>query len=164
MAKPREFTVKESALELKVLRKKQSKYHLEKRIIWLESIMGNRFKTRKELAEYLDISTKTQERWTSRYMGKGMDGLLIDEPKNLKSRIITPAIHDGLKERVNSSTNPFLGYWDAKDWVLATYGVAVQYHLIRHYLIQHFKTKLKSPRKSHYKKDEEAEKAFLKTT
>jgi hypothetical protein len=96
-------------------------------------------------------------------MGKGMDGLLIDEPKNLKSRIITPAIHDGLKERVNSSTNPFLGYWDAKDWVLSTYGVAVQYHLIRHYLIQHFKTKLKSPRKSHYKKDEEAEKAFLKT-
>jgi hypothetical protein len=64
MAKPREITVKESALELKVLRKKQSKYHLEKRIIWLEAILGNRFKTRKKLAEYLDISIKPQEGWT----------------------------------------------------------------------------------------------------
>jgi hypothetical protein len=34
---------------------------------------------------------------------------------------------------------------------------------IREYLKQHFKTKLKLPRKSHYKKDLKAEKAFLKT-
>ncbi len=31
------------------------------------------------------------------------------------------------------------------------------------YLIQHFKTKLKVPRKSHYKKDDKAVDAFLKT-
>jgi len=31
-------------------------------------------------------------------------------------------------------------------------------------MIKHFKTKLKSPRKSHYKKDQQAVNAFLKTT
>ncbi len=163
MAKPREFPIKEGTLELKSLRKKQSSHRFEKRVIWLESIQGKRFKTRKQLAEYLNISPKTQERWTGQYISHGIEGLLTDAPKNLKSRIITQEIHDGLQKRVNSSTDPFLGYWDAQAWVSRQYGVEVKYHLLRHYLIQHFKTKLKSPRKSHYKKDAQAEKAFLKT-
>ena len=163
MAKPREFPIKESVLELKLLRKKQSSYRIEKRVIWLESILCERFKTRKELADYLNISPRTQQRWTKQYVYFGIQGLLTDDPKNIKSRIITQEIHNGLSERVNSSTAPFLGYWEAQSWVFEQYGVEVKYHLLRHYLIQHFKTKLKSPRKSHYKKDEAAEKVFLKT-
>ena len=163
MAKPREFPIKESPAELKQLRRKQPNHRFEKRVIWLESILSKRFKTRKVLADYLDISPRTQQRWTKQYVERGIEGLLTDEPKNLRSRIITPEIHQGLSERVHSSTEPFLGYWEAQSWVLEQYGVEVKYHLLRHYLIQHFKTKLKSPRKSHYKKDAEAEKAFLKT-
>jgi hypothetical protein len=64
---------------------------------------------------------------------------------------------------VNDSHNPFLGYWDAQQWVVEQYGVEVKYQRIREYLIQHFSTKLKVLRKSHYKKDDDAEKAFLKT-
>ena len=116
------------------------------------------------MADYLNISPKTSERWTTKYINNGVEGLLSDKPKVLHSRIITPEIHKGLEAKVNSSTDPFLGYWDAQNWVNQTYGVEVKYHLLRHYLIQHFKTKLKSPRKSHYKKDEQAEKAFLKTS
>lgn len=163
MAKAREFPIKESELELKSLRKKQKNYRTEKRLIWLECILSKRFKTRKQLASYLNINPRTQERWINQYIDSGIEGLLTDKPKHLKSRIITPEIHQGLQERVNSSTNPFLGYWDAQSWVYDNYGVEVKYHLLRHYLIKHFKTKLKVPRKSHYKKDDEAEKAFLKT-
>ena len=90
--------------------------------------------------------------------------MLSDKPKLIRSRIITPEIHKGLEVKVNSSTDPFLGYWDAQNWVNQTYGIDVKYHLLRQYLINHFKTKLKSPRKSHYKKDADAEKAFLKTS
>jgi transposase len=164
MAKPYEFQITEPVFELKSLRKKQSSHRLEKRIMWLESILTKRFKTRNELADYLNISPKTQHRWIKKYVALGIKGLLTDQPKIIKSRIITSEIHQGLKERVNSSTAPFLGYWDAQSWVYEQYGVNVTYHLLRHYLIQHFKTKLKTPRKSHYKKDVEAEKAFLKTS
>jgi transposase len=132
--------------------------------MWLESILTKRFKTRNELAAYLNISLRTQQRWTKKYVALGIKGLLTDQPKIIKSRIITSEIHQGLKERVNSSTAPFLGYWDAQSWVYEQYGVNVKYHLLRHYLIQHFKTKLKTPRTSHYKKEDEAEKAFLKTS
>ena len=61
MAKPYEFQITESVFELKSLRKKQSSHRLEKRIICLESILTKRFKTRNELADYLNISARIQQ-------------------------------------------------------------------------------------------------------
>ena len=112
----------------------------------------------------MGVSTRAQERWAIKYQQGGIEELLSDKPKDIKSRIITKEIHQGLEKRVNSSDNPLLGYWDAVDWVKSEYEVSVSYHLLRYHLIKHFKTKLKSPRKSHYKKDDQAVTAFLKTT
>ena len=164
MSTARKFPIKESATELISLRKKQKLYRIEKRIIWLIELKKGKFKTREALASYLDINLRTQERWISRYVSGGIDELLTDKPKNIKSRIITSEIHKGLTKRVNSSESPFLGYWDAVQWVKKEYNVDVQYHNLRRYLIQHFKTKLKTPRKSHYKKDDKAVDAFLKNS
>ena len=164
MAKAKEFTIKESISTLEKLRKEQTQFRIEKRIIWLIELQQKRFSTRRELSKYLGITTRTQERWTNRYLKGGIEELLTDKPKEIKSRIITEEIHQGLSKRVNSSEDPFLGYWDAVDWVKSEYGVSVSYHLLRYHLIKHFKTKLKSPRRSHYKKDDKAVKAFLKTT
>ena len=164
MSTARKFTIKESHSELISLRKKQTLYRIEKRIIWLLELQRGKFKSRKDLATYLGINLRTQERWILRYLSGGIDELLTDKPKNIKSRIITPEIHQGLSKRVNSSEQPFLGYWDAVQWVKNKYNVDVEYHNLRRYLIQHFKTKLKTPRKSHYKKDDKAVDAFLKTS
>ena len=136
---------------------------MKKRIIWLIELQKGKFKTREELASYLGINLRTQERWVLRYISGGIAELLTDKPKNIKSRVITAEIHKGLSKRVNSSDEPFLGYWDAVQWVKSEYNVDVQYQNLRRYLIQHFKTKLKTPRKSHYKKDDKAVDAFLKT-
>jgi len=164
MATARKFSITESPSELISLRKKQTLYRIEKRIIWLLELQKDKFKTREALASYLGINLRTQERWVQRYISGGIDALLTDKPKNIKSRVITPEIHNGLSKRVNSSAQPFLGYWDAVQWVKNEYNVDVQYHNLRRYLIQHFKTKLKTPRKSHYKKDDKAVDAFLKTS
>ena len=163
MAKPQNFTIKESLNELKKLRKSQKKFKFEKRILWLIYIKENKFKTRTELCKYLDINPRTQQRWTKQYREKGIQYLLSDLSNKRKSKIITSNIHKALEQRVNDSANGFLGYWEAQQWVNEQFGINIQYHWLRKYLITHFKTKLKSPRKSHYKKDDEAEKAFLKT-
>lgn len=164
MSKPKEFTIKETVCLLERYRKQQTVFRIEKRLIWLKALKQKRFKTRQALANYLGVSTRSQERWAIKYQQGGIDGLLSDKARHIKSRIITKEIHQGLEKRVNSSDDPFLGYWDAVDWVNSQYGVSVSYHLLRYHLIKHFKTKLKSPRKSHYKKDDQAVTAFLKTT
>ncbi len=69
------------------------------------------------MATYLGINLRTQERWVQQYISGGVDKLLTDKPKNIVSRVITPEIHQGLSKRVNSSEHPFLGYWDAVQWV-----------------------------------------------
>ena len=164
MSKPKEFTIKETVSLLETHRKQQTVFRIEKRLIWLIALKQKRFKTRQELANYLGVSTRSQERWAIKYQQGGIDGLLSDKARHIKSRILTKEIHQGLEKRVNTRDDPFLGYWDAVDWVNSQYGVSVSYHLLRYHLIKHFKTKLKSPRKSHYKKDDQAVTAFLKTT
>src|SRR5690606_10010464 len=153
----------ESLLELKILASKQKSLKAEKRVKSLIYIKENKFKTRQEVSDFLGIHIRTLERWVSNYKSGGINEMLNDQPKNKQSKIITPEIHKGLEQRVNDPNNPFLGYWDAQEWVNEKYGVEVKYQRIREYLKQHFKTKLKAPRKSHYKKDVEAEEAFLKT-
>lgn len=164
VAKAQEFTIEESLIELKKLRKAQKSFKLEKRVLWLIYLKENKFKTRNELCEHLDIDPRTQQRWSKQYQEKGVEYLLTDLPNKRKSKTITTEIHKALEQRLNSGETGFLGYWEAQEWVNNTYDINIRYHWLRKYLITHFKTKLKSPRKSHYKKDDEAEKAFLKTT
>ena len=83
--------------------------------------------------------------------------------RNRRSKIFTPEIHQGLGAKMSDTMSPLSGYWEAQQWVLDTYGVDVNYFWLRKYLIKHFRTKLKTPRKSHAKKDGGAVEAFLKT-
>lgn len=163
MSKRKEITIVESIEEIKKLRSKQSLLYKERRLLWLQYLKESKGISRASSSKKSGISLRTQERWIARYNSGGIEGLLKDAPNLKKSKIITEEIHQGLSNRVNSCENPFLGYWDAKDWVLSEYGVEITYHWIRAYLIKHFKTKLKTPRKSHYKKDNQAIDAFLKT-
>ena len=164
MKNPVHFDIKESLSELKSLRSKQSTLSKQKRVDCLLHLKTSKFKTRQELANHLGVHIRTQERWLVQYKTGGINSYISDEPQIRPSKIITPQIHDALKAKVNSSDSPFLGYWEAQQWVENTFNVQIKYHWLRKYLITHFKTKLKSPRRSHYKKDQQAIEAFFKTT
>ncbi len=164
MKNPVHFEIKESLRELKNLRLKQHTLSKQKRVDCLIHLKTSKFKTRQELASHLGVHIRTQERWLKAYRAGGITSCISNEPQVRPSKIITPQIHDALKAKVKSSDSPFLGYWEAQQWVENTFNVKIQYHWLRKYLITHFKTKLKSPRKSHYKKDEQDIEAFFKTT
>jgi transposase len=164
MGKTADLNISESLTELKILSSKQKTLQKQKRVNALIYIKIKKFKTREEVSSFLGIHIRTLERWVNNYKSGGLDQMISDKPKNKESKIITPEIHQGLSKRVNDPNHPFLGYWDAQNWVNKNYGVNIKYQRIREYLKQHFKTKLKSPRKSHYKKNVEAEEAFLKTS
>lgn len=163
MGKKSQFNVQESLAELQKMLSKCNSLKEEKRVRCLMAIKSAKFETRKELADNFGIHIRTLERWLNSYKSGGISEMLTDKPKNKQSKIITQEIRLGLEKRVNDPQNPFLGYWDAQDWVKKEFGVEIKYQRIREYLIQHFRTKTKSPRKSHIKKDKQAEEAFLKT-
>ena len=109
MGKKATLDITESVSELKKLLLKQKTIKGEKRIKCLLDIKNSKFDTRQELADYLLVHIRTLERWVSDYKDGGVVLMLNDRPKNKQSKIITPAIHKGLEQRVNDPHNPFLG-------------------------------------------------------
>jgi len=164
MGRQSKFNIKEDLKELESLLKKQTSLSGEKRVKCLIFTKENRFSTRSQLAQYLGVHKRTIERWLNKYDANGVDFMVQNQSKPKESQYITDEIHNGLASRVTNNRNPFLGYWDAQQWVKSEYGVDINYHTLRYHLIKHFGTKLKSPRKSHVKKDDQAAEAFFKTT
>jgi len=80
-----------------------------------------------------------------------------------KSNIVTSEMHEGLSKRVHDPENGFSSYVEAQNWVEQEFGVKMNYHWLRDYMIKRFKTKIKQPRKSHIKKKEQGIESFLKT-
>lgn len=154
--------IKESLESLLSLKKKQTNYKSIQKIRLLELLKSNTNMLREHSAKELGISTRTQERWLSTYLKKGLTNFIQAQTNSKKSKEITTEIHEGLAKRVNSSTDCFRGYWDAQLWVKEQFGKEIKYSTLRVYLIKHFGTKLKKPRKSHYKKDQVAVNNFLK--
>jgi transposase len=164
MPKQAEIEIKEDFDYLKKLRKEESNHRLKTRIQSLILTKENKFSRRIDLANHLGIGIASLDRWTRVYKESGLESMLTISNGGKRRNSVPKEVHEGLEKKVFDSNNPFLGYWDATLWVKENYGIEIKYNTLRTYLIRHFKTKLKEPRKSHYKKDEQAIEAFKKTT
>ena len=164
MGRKSKLVIEESVEELKALQKKQSKRKNSDRIGLLLYVKQNTFRTRQELSVHMGISRRSIERWLSEYSEGGLQEMLLPEKRIRKSLLIPEDIHKALEERVMDCEQGFSSYVEAQTWLESEYGLSLKYNTIREHLIRHFKTKIKTPRKSHVKKDIEAAKTFLKTT
>ena len=164
MARQSKVTVKESVEELNKLLISTNNYKIKQRIKCLILTKSNKFKTQSHSSNHIGVSLATVKRWLKQYKDEGLESLTTLKSGGNKKSLITPEIHNSLSKRLTNSQEPFRGYWDVQDWVREKYNLDLNYNTVRTYLIRHFKTKLKTPRKSHYKKSDEAEQAFLKTT
>ena len=124
----------------------------------------NRFKTRSELSNHLDIGLRTLFEWTKKYQTEGIKALINSTSGGKRRMVISSKIKESLSNKLNDSNNPLQGYHDAVDWVKEKHDIDINYHTLRSFMITNFGSKLKQPRKSHYKKDEQAFEAFKKTS
>ena len=157
------FIIEESISELNKLHKTETNYQLKLKLKCLIFTKEKKYSTQHILATNLGVSYTTIKRWLKQYREESLLSYLSIKRGGNRKSVIDSSLHQALSDRVNSSTEPFKGYWDVRDWVLEKFDIDIKYTTIRSYLIRHFKTKLKTPRKSHYKKDEQAIEAFLKT-
>lgn len=159
------FKVKESCEELRTLIRKETNPKNVLRLQSLVHIKENTFVKQVELAAHLGYNIRTMELWLEKYKEGGIDNMLIScNNRQAKKRCVSQEIHDGLSERLHDSYKGFDSYVHAVNWVNETYNVKFPYNTLREYMIDMFGTKIKQPRKSHVKKDEEAQADFLKLT
>lgn len=163
MGKRVSIIISESKKELEILYKKTRSYKSRLRIKSLLLTKSNKFKTRLDLSNYLGISLRTLFDWTKLYKTGGLIKLLASTSGGSRNRIISPDVRISLQNKLSDSNNPLQGYNDAVLWVSKNHNINVNYHTLRTYMIVNFGTKLKQPRKSHYKKDEQAFETFKKT-
>lgn len=164
MARLSKLVISESIEELKSLLKKQKQYKNTLRLQALISIKENKFQTRKELSEDIGVVRRTLEMWLSKYRQGGIGQMLISPTRNRKSTFISAEVEIELDKIVQDPEQGFSSYVEAQQWLRREYSLDLKYNTVREHLIRRYKTKIKSPRKSHVKKDDKAVDAFLKTT
>jgi transposase len=162
MASKIKLEIRESKSELELLRKESKSQRKKTRILFLLLKLESRYKSQKALSEYLNVNESTIYRWSKTYKESGLKQLMHIPLGGKRREVVTSLIHKGLKDKLADSENALLGYNDAVNWVEKNYSIRLKYNTLRTYMKRHFGTKLKVPRKSHYKKDEQAIKVFKK--
>jgi len=156
--------IKEDIEKLDSLYKKSRGFKTKRRLKSLILTKLNKFKTREELAKHLGIDVKTLYTWTKKYQEEGLESMLSSTSGGKRREKVTGDMKKKLQEKLHNSTSPLQGYTDAVQWVRKEFGIEINYHTLRSFMITNFGTKLKKPRKSHYKKNEKAFEAFKKTS
>ncbi len=164
MGKRAIIPIKESLEELKLLYKKTRNYKSKLRIKSLILTKNNKFKTRVELSKYLGIGLRTLFDWTKKYQTEGIEVMMNSRSGGKHHLVVSSEIKKSLTEKLNNSKEPLQGYNDAVVWIKSKHNIDINYHTLRSFMIVNFGTKLKQPRKSHYKKDEQAFETFKKTS
>lgn len=164
MGKNTEIYIKESLSELKSLYKKTKSYRKKLRILSLILTKEMRFTTREHLAIHLGVDVKTLYVWTKTYNLFGLKQMLVISSGGKRREIVPAKIYVDLEKKLHNSNSPLLGYTDAVEWIRNEFNIDLNYHTLRSFMIRHYGTKLKTPRKSHYKKDEKAFETFKKTS
>ncbi|MDG2177303.1 MAG: helix-turn-helix domain-containing protein [Algibacter sp.] len=155
--------IKESISSLEAAFKSSDNFKVRQRIQSLIFLKQGKFQRQADLAEYLGVDRSSLKRWIRQYKDTGLDGLTTLKSGGNYKGVISEVLHKALAKKMNDSQDPLLGYWHAVSWVKEHFGEDIHYQTLRSYLIRHFKTKKKHPRKSHYKKDEQALEVFKKT-
>ena len=156
--------IKQSQQELELLYKRTRKSKARKKIKGLLLMKKQTYPTRKQLAKHLSIDVKTLYTWIKAYQKEGLDSFIKSTSGGCHNYKIPKEVRDSLEIKLNDSKAPLQGYTHAVEWVRANHNVEINYHTLRSFMVVNFGTKLKQPRKSHYKKDEQAFELFKKTS
>ena len=164
MASKITINIKEDLSYLIARLKSERNSSVANRIRCLILIKEDKFKKRKDLAADLFIGYASLKRWLKTYQESGLEAMLCIQHSTGRKNSIPEEIHDALSDRLLDSESAFISYKEAVIWIQDNYKMEIKYETLRAYMIRHFKSKLKSPRKSHYKKDEQAVEVFKKTS
>lgn len=163
MARPTTIQVKQTALELKQILKKQP-LHLQKRIQMLLLIKKGIHSSKYDLAIALGVNPNSIQTWRSKYTRGGIKKLLAYNRTSHKKSVITPELHKAIEKKLTNPAEAFRSFEELRRWIDEKYVPFINYHTVNKYVKRHFGAKLKVSRKSHIAKSEQAVSAFKKNS
>jgi len=163
MGKVFKVTINESLLTLKEYHRKEKSHKKKLRLLSLILTKERKFSRRVDLAKFLGVNIDTLNKWTKKYKTSGLQEMLKINSGGQRRGVVPESIHKAIENKLKDSNSPLQGYNDAVFWVYQEFGYKLNYHTLRAFMIRNFGSKLKTPRKSHYKKDEIAFETFKKT-
>lgn len=164
MANALSIKVKETLIELKGVLKKTALYNSPKVKMLIEIKKSEVSLSKNELAELIGVSHNSIQSWRTKYIKGGIDELLKDGRGGFKPSLFKPSVHKKIELELNKENASFSSYKQLQAWVEKNWVKGVNYNTLRHYVKRHFGAKLKVPRKSHIRKNEQEGKDFKKTS
>lgn len=164
MAKTICITIKESEEHLMYLLRKQDKLLQQSRVKALLLIKQDKVKYTYQLAGKLKRGRRTIYDWLKSYQESGIEVYLTVSSRGKRKEKLTPDEKQSIKLKLQDPATDITSYVELLHWVNQKFQKDIPYHVIYNYCRVHAKSRLKIARKSHHKKDEQAEEAFKKTT
>lgn len=162
MAKRTGINIEETEQELREIKQKQP-IKFKSRVQMLLLIKSGKATSKLALATALSVNHNTIQKWRVLYKEGGMTALLSDGRGGHKPSLINEEVHKAIAQKLNNPHEAFRSFEELRAWVDKHYVPGINYHTVNKYVKRHFGAKLKTARKSHIQKDEQAGAVFLKT-
>jgi putative transposase len=158
-----QHVIQETPSELKKLQTQQKELSKFRKMQGLYLLKTGEVKTVTHLADYLGVHRVTIQKWLKSYRQQGVSGLLSEpedqggRPKQLEDSAIAH-----LQQRLSQKEKGFRSYGEIQKWLEDNYQILLNYKTLYHLVRYKLKAKLKVPRRSAAKKNEEEAEAFKK--
>ena len=147
--------ITESVSELKKLLRKTSVGYQKQRLTALYLFRSGQATTRKQAAEMVGVHRRTVGHWIATYEADGLEALLARDYSPGRPSRLSKEQQDMLRAELQKPEG-FSSYQEITDYIADTFGVQMNYKTVHRLVRYKWNAKLKVPRKSHKKKDQEA--------
>lgn len=164
MSKPKILIVKETLSQLKAIQKKASPL-IAPRIYMLVVEKENNITgiSRRSLATKIGVDPNSITNWRTMYEKGGIELIQNHNKKGFKKSVFSAEVHKAIEKKLKDSKNGLRGYVELLTFIETEFNDKFKYNTLLKYCVKNFNSKIKTARKSHVKKDEEAIKTFKKT-
>ena len=132
------------------------------RIKTLLYVRTKKYEHQSDIAKRLGRTEKTIREWLKSYSSKGFESLVTIKSGGNNTRTLSNQVIALIEEKLTDSKTTITSYVELLLLIEAETGDRVAYGALYSHCRRKFKSKLKVARKSHYKKDPEAEAFFKK--
>ena len=162
MPKKIDITVKESEKELCSLLRKAQSDRLRGRLKALLLLKREKVTYQSQIANKLGFTEKTVREWLKTYAQHGIKKLLSINVGGNNTRVISDAAINFISTQLFNPQTTITSYKELQGLIESNLGEFIDYGTLYAHCKRKHQSKLKVSRKSHYKKDPEAELVFKK--